>query len=86
MNHTFTTPDGLKLAYYVDDFTDPWRTSDTVLLLHAAMAGRGDVILDPGRDFRRFGNRLGLVLGFLDESLAHHTTFSACSATISRAS
>src|SRR5215472_14784927 len=37
MNHTFTTADGLKLAYYVDDFTDPWRKSDTALLLHAAM-------------------------------------------------
>ena len=34
---TFAAADGLKLAYYVDDFTDPWRTPDTVLLLHAAM-------------------------------------------------
>ena len=37
MNGTFTTADGLKLAYYVDDFTDPWRKPDTLLLLHAAM-------------------------------------------------
>jgi pimeloyl-ACP methyl ester carboxylesterase len=37
MNSTFTTADGLKLAYYVDDFTDPWRKPDTLLLLHAAM-------------------------------------------------
>jgi 3-oxoadipate enol-lactonase len=37
MNSTFTTTDGLKLAYYVDDFTDPWRKPDTLLLLHAAM-------------------------------------------------
>ena len=37
MNHTFTTSDGLELAYYVDDFTDPWRKPDVVLLLHAAM-------------------------------------------------
>jgi 3-oxoadipate enol-lactonase len=37
MNNTFSTADGLKLAYYVDDFTDPWRKPDTVLLLHAAM-------------------------------------------------
>jgi 3-oxoadipate enol-lactonase len=37
MNSTFTTADGLKLAYYVDDFTDPWHTPDTLLLLHAAM-------------------------------------------------
>ena len=37
MNGTLTTADGLKLAYYVDDFTDPWRKPDTLLLLHAAM-------------------------------------------------
>lgn len=34
---TFTTRDGLKLAYCVDDFTDPWTRPDTMLLLHAAM-------------------------------------------------
>lgn len=34
---SFTTSDGLRLAYYIDDFTDPWRRPDTVLLLHAAM-------------------------------------------------
>jgi pimeloyl-ACP methyl ester carboxylesterase len=34
---SFTTRDGLKVAYYVDDFTDPWRKPDTLLLLHAAM-------------------------------------------------
>lgn len=33
----FTTRDGLRLAYSVDDFTDPWRRPDTLLLLHAAM-------------------------------------------------
>ena len=37
MNSSFTTADGLKLAYYVDDFTNPWCKPDTVLLLHAAM-------------------------------------------------
>ena len=37
MNSTFTTTDGLKLAYYIDDFTDPWRKPDTLVLLHAAM-------------------------------------------------
>jgi pimeloyl-ACP methyl ester carboxylesterase len=36
-SHTFTASDGLKLAYYVDDFSDPWREADTVLLLHSAM-------------------------------------------------
>jgi 3-oxoadipate enol-lactonase len=33
----FTTSDGLKLAYYTDDFTNPWAAAPTVLLLHAAM-------------------------------------------------
>lgn len=35
--NTFKTKDGLQLAYQVDDFTDPWREPDTLLLLHAAM-------------------------------------------------
>ena len=34
---TFKTRDGMRLAYYVDDFTDPWTQPDTLLLLHAAM-------------------------------------------------
>jgi 3-oxoadipate enol-lactonase len=33
----FAASDGLRLAYDVDDFTDPWATAPTVLLLHAAM-------------------------------------------------
>ena len=35
--NNFTTSDGLRLAYYVDDFTNPWAKAPTVLLLHAAM-------------------------------------------------
>jgi 3-oxoadipate enol-lactonase len=35
--NSFTTSDGLRLAYYVDDFTNPWTEAPTVLLLHAAM-------------------------------------------------
>ncbi len=34
---TLVASDGVKLRYVVDDFTDPWRTSETLLLLHAAM-------------------------------------------------
>lgn len=34
---TFRTSDGLSLAYYVDDFTDPWQHRPTLVLLHAAM-------------------------------------------------
>ena len=35
--HTFTASDGLDLAYYVDDNTDPWADAPTLLMLHAAM-------------------------------------------------
>jgi pimeloyl-ACP methyl ester carboxylesterase len=38
MQATFTTTDGVRLAYAVDDFTDPWKPADTVVLLHAAMS------------------------------------------------
>ena len=34
---SFTTSDGLTLRYVIDDYTDPWRKSDTLVLLHAAM-------------------------------------------------
>src|ERR1700727_2807760 len=37
MNSIFSTADGLQLAYYVDNFPEPGRKPDTVLLLHAAM-------------------------------------------------
>jgi pimeloyl-ACP methyl ester carboxylesterase len=34
---TFAATDGLSLTYDVDDFTDPWKSAPTLLLLHAAM-------------------------------------------------
>jgi 3-oxoadipate enol-lactonase len=34
---SFTASDGVPLAYYIDDFTDPWKQAPTLLLLHAAM-------------------------------------------------
>jgi 3-oxoadipate enol-lactonase len=37
MTQTFTSRDGMKIAYYVDDFTNPWEKPETLLLLHAAM-------------------------------------------------
>lgn len=37
MTEFFTSRDGMKIAYLVDDFTDPWKKPDTLLLLHAAM-------------------------------------------------
>jgi 3-oxoadipate enol-lactonase len=33
----FTASDGERIAYYIDDFTDPWRTAQPMLLLHSAM-------------------------------------------------
>ena len=36
MEH-FAASDGLRLAYYIDDFTNPWAKRPTLLLLHAAM-------------------------------------------------
>ena len=40
MQH-FTASDGLQLAYAIDDFTDPWTSASTLLLLHAAMGHSG---------------------------------------------
>ena len=37
MQETFTNRDGLRIAYRIDDFTDPWTQPDTLLLVHAAM-------------------------------------------------
>jgi 3-oxoadipate enol-lactonase len=33
----YITSDGLQLSYAIDDYTDPWRKAETVILLHAAM-------------------------------------------------
>jgi len=35
----FAASDGLRLSYISDDYTDPWRKSDTLVMLHAAMGG-----------------------------------------------
>lgn len=34
---TMTASDGLKLAYAVDDFSDPWKPREALILIHAAM-------------------------------------------------
>jgi 3-oxoadipate enol-lactonase len=34
---SFKASDGLEVAYALDDYTDPWRPADTVILVHAAM-------------------------------------------------
>ena len=38
MMQSFVTSDGVRIAYYVDDFSDPWKGADTVLMLHSAMS------------------------------------------------
>lgn len=35
---TFQASDGLTLAYSIDDFTDPWRNPEPLILLHSAMS------------------------------------------------
>lgn len=40
MAETFALPDGGSLAYDVHDYTDPWRTPDTVVLLHGFSKNR----------------------------------------------
>jgi 3-oxoadipate enol-lactonase len=37
MHQSFRASDGNRIAYSIDDYTDPWRTPATLLLLHAAM-------------------------------------------------
>ena len=34
---SFVASDGVRLAYTIDDFTDPWKKAPILLLLHAAM-------------------------------------------------
>jgi 3-oxoadipate enol-lactonase len=34
---SFTASDGVRLGYWIDDFTDPWNKAPILLLLHAAM-------------------------------------------------
>jgi 3-oxoadipate enol-lactonase len=33
----FTTSDGIRIHYTIDDFAPPWKPRETVLLMHAAM-------------------------------------------------
>lgn len=38
MSHAFTTSDGMRISYEIDDYTDPWRKADTLVMVHSAMA------------------------------------------------
>ena len=33
---SFVASDGLTLRYVIDDYTDPWKEPETLVLLHAA--------------------------------------------------
>ena len=33
-----TASDGLRIAYAIDDYTDPWKQAPTLILLHSAMS------------------------------------------------
>lgn len=37
VTHQWAASDGTKLNYYVDDFTDPWKHAECVVLIHPAM-------------------------------------------------
>lgn len=37
----FDASDGLKIAYYEDDYTDPWVQPDALVMLHPAMSRAG---------------------------------------------
>src|SRR6516225_1906626 len=52
------------------------------LILHLAMALRGHVVLDPGRDGRRFVWEIGLTIRVLNERLAHQILRSSGNAAI----
>lgn len=34
---SFRASDGLRISYRIDDFTDPWKDPETLVLVHAAM-------------------------------------------------
>jgi len=36
--NTFVSSDGVRIAYYVDDYTDPWKKPQTIFLTHPAMS------------------------------------------------
>ncbi len=53
--HRFTTRDGASVAYYIDDFTDPWREAPPMVLLHSAMGNSERFyswVPGPARHFR----------------------------------
>jgi hypothetical protein len=37
VHSSFSTSDGVRIAYCVDDFTDPWKKAPVLVMLHAAM-------------------------------------------------
>lgn len=38
MSHSLVSSDGLRLAYYIDGFPDPWEEPETIVIIHSMMA------------------------------------------------
>jgi pimeloyl-ACP methyl ester carboxylesterase len=41
MVNYFHTSDGVRIAYRIDQFTDPWKSADTLIMVHSSM-GRSE--------------------------------------------
>ena len=41
MDGWFEVEPGIRLHYVVDDFSDPWRRADTVLMVHGGAESAG---------------------------------------------
>src|SRR5215469_9187344 len=52
------------------------------LILHMAMALRGHVVPDPGRNGRRFVRQIGFIIRLLNKRLAHQIPRASCNAAI----
>ena len=38
MTQNFIASDGVRIAYTIDDFTDPWKNPPVLLMIHSAMS------------------------------------------------
>ena len=65
--HKFRASDGLAIAYALDDYTDPWRTPETVILVHA-------VVLTLAQSVQGLGQGVTPVAALLGQKLAPTTT------------
>ena len=82
-----TADDGIRLAYQVDDFSDPWLPDDPLLLLHADVLDEGlvrdtlSVLLKRETDIQEVHGNLGQ----LTQAATHAATQAAAQAAQARA-